>query len=90
MKQVKMDLNDEVRNFEQKMESCKKRRKLNAVCKVLLMASGGITVFILGGKYTEACITRGLHIIYSNYPDVEKAMFESLADYCNKNNITLK
>lgn len=90
MKQVKMDLNDELRNFEQKAESCKKRQKLNAVCKALLIASGGIGCFILGGKYTKACIDRGLCIIYSNYPDVEKAMFESLADYCNKNNITLK
>lgn len=91
MKQVKMDLNDELRNFEQKAESCKKRRKLNVVCKALLIAaSGGIGCFILGGKYTEACIDRGLRIIYSNYPDVEKAMFESLADYCTKNNLSLK
>lgn len=90
MKQVKMDLNDELRNFEQKAESCKKQRKLNAACKILLMASGGIGCFILGGKYTKAWIDRGLCIIYSNYPDVEKAMFESLVDYCTKNNLSLK
>lgn len=90
MKQVKMDLNDELRNFEQKAENCKKQRKLNAACKILLMASGGIGCFILGGKYTKACIDRGLCIIYSNYPDAEKAMSESLVDYCTKNNLSLK
>lgn len=87
MRQVKMDLNDELRNFEQKAKSCKKQQKLNTACKILLMASGGIGCFILGGKYTKACIDRGLCIIYSNYPDVEKAMFESLADYNTKKNL---
>lgn len=43
---------------------------------------------MLGSKYCELCIGRGLKKkIYSNYPDVEKAMFESLKDYCLKNNI---
>ena len=42
---------------------------------------------MLGSKYCEVRISRGLKKIYSNYPDVEKAMFESLKDYCLKNNI---
>ena len=42
---------------------------------------------MLGSKYSETCISRGLEKIYSNYPDAEKAMFESLKDYCVKNNI---
>ena len=42
---------------------------------------------MLGSKYCEACISRGLEKIFSTYPDVEKAMFESLKDYYAKNNI---
>lgn len=57
---------------------------------ILPMASGGIGRFILGGKYTKVRIGRGFCIIYSNYPDVEKAIFESLVDYCTKNNLSLK
>lgn len=44
---------------------------------------------MLGSKYCELCISRGMKKVYSNYPDVEKTMFESLKDYCVKNNLKL-
>ena len=56
---------------------------------VLFILGGGIGCFMLGSKYCEVCISRGLEKIYSNYPDVEKAMFESLKDYSLKNNMNL-
>lgn len=81
MKQVKMNLNAQ--------ENCKKKQYLRKACKVLFVLGGGIGCFMLGSKYCESCIRRGLKEVYSNYPDVEKAMFESLKDYCLKNNMKL-
>ena len=87
MKQVKMDLSEELKTYFKSQENCKKKQNLRKACKVLFILGGGIGCFMLGGKYCEACISRGLKKIYSNYPDAEKVMVESLKDYCLKNNI---
>ena len=87
MKQVKMNLSEELKNYFKSQEDCKKKQNLKKACKVLFILGGGIGCFMLGSKYSEACISRGLEKIYSNYPDVENDMFESLKDYCVKNNI---
>ena len=87
MKQVKMDLSEESKTYFTSQENCKKKQYLSKVCKILFILGGGIGCFMLGSKYSEACISRGLKKIYSNYPDVENDMFESLKDYCVKNNI---
>ena len=87
MKQVKMDLSEELKTYFKSQDDCKKKQYLKKVCKVLFILGGGIGCFMLGSKYCELCISRGLEKIYSNYPDVEKVMFESLKDYCVRNNI---
>ena len=87
MKQVKMDLSEELETYFKSQENCKKKQNLKKVCKALFVLGGGIGCFMLGSKYCELCISKGLEKIFSNYPDVEKAMFESLKDYRVKNNI---
>lgn len=87
MKQVKMDLSEELENYFKSQDDCKKKQYLRKAIKVLFILGGGIGCFMLGSKYCEVCISRGMKKIYSNYPDVEKAMFESFKDYCLKNNI---
>ena len=87
MKQVKMNLSEEPKTYFTSQENCKKKQYLIKACKILFVLGGGIGCFMLGSKYSEACISRGLEKIYSNYPDVENDMFESLKDYCVKNNI---
>ena len=87
MKQVKMDLSEELKTYFKSQDDCKKKQYLKKVCKVLFILGGGIGCFMLGSKYCEVCISRGLEKIYSNYPDVEKVMFESLKDYHIKNNM---
>ena len=87
MKQVKMNLSEELKTYFTSQENCKKKQYLRNACKILFVLGGGIGCFMLGSKYSEACISRGLEKIYSNYPDVENDMFESLKDYCVKNNI---
>ena len=87
MKQVKMNLSEELKNYFKSQEDCKKKQSIKKAYKILFVLGGGIGCFMLGSKYSELCISRGLKKIYSNYPDVEKAMFESLKDYCLKNNI---
>ena len=89
MKQVKMNLSEELKTYFKSEDDCKKKQYLKKVCKVLFILGGGIGCFMLGSKYCELCISRGLEKIYSNYPDVEKAMFESLKDYSLKNNMNL-
>ena len=87
MNHVKTDLSEELKTYFTSQENCKKKQYLRKACKVLFILGGGIGCFMLGSKYSEACISRGLEKIYSNYPDVENDMFESLKDYCVKNNI---
>ena len=87
MNQVKTDLSEELKTYFTSQENCKKKQYLRKACKILFVLGGGIGCFMLGSKYSEACISRGLEKIYSNYPDVENDMFESLKDYCLKNNI---
>ena len=87
MKQVKMNLSEEPKTYFTSQENCKKKQYLRKACKILFVLGGGIGCFMLGSKYSESCISRGLEKIYSNYPDVENDMFESLKDYCVKNNI---
>ena len=87
MKQVKMNLSEESKTYFKSQDDCKKKQYLRKACKILFVLGGGIGCFMLGSKYSEACISRGLEKIYSNYPDVENDMFESLKDYCVKNNI---
>ena len=87
MNQVKTDLSEELKTYFKSQDNCKKKQNLRKACKILFVLGGGIGCFMLGSKYSEACISRGLEKIYSNYPDTEKAMFESLKDYCVKNNI---
>ena len=87
MNQVKTDLSEELKTYFTSQENGKKKQYLRKVCKILFVLGGGIGCFMLGSKYSEACISRGLEKIYSNYPDVENDMFESLKDYCVKNNI---
>ena len=87
MNQVKTDLSEELKTYFTSQENCKKKQYLRKACKILFVLGGGIGCFMLGSKYSEACISRGLEKIYSNYPDVENDMFESLKDYCVKNNI---
>ena len=89
MKQVKMNLSEELKAYFKSQEDCKKKQNLRKACKILFILGGGIGCFMLGSKYCELCISRGLEKIYSNYPDVEKVMFESLKDYCLKNNVKL-
>ena len=89
MKQVKTNLSEEPKPYFKSQEDCKKKQNLKKACKVLFVLGGNIGCFMLGSKYSELCISRGLKKIYSNYPDVEKAMFESLKDYCLKNNMNL-
>ena len=87
MNQVKTDLSEELKTYFTSQENCKKKQYLKKACKILFVLGGGIGCFMLGSKYSEACISRGLEKIYSNYPDVENDMFESLKDYRVKNNI---
>ena len=89
MKQVKMNLSEEPKTCFDTQESYKKKQYLKKACKILLISGASIGCFVLGSKYSELCIRRGMAKIYSNYPDVEKSMFESLKDYCLKNNIKL-
>ena len=89
MKQVKMNLSEELKAYFKSQEDYKNKQNLKNACKVLFVLGGGIGCFMLGSKYSELCISRGLKKIYSNYPYVEKAMFESLEDYCLKNNMKL-
>lgn len=87
MKQVKMDLSEELETYFKSQDNCKKKQYLRKACRLLFILGGGIGCFMLGGKYCEACISRGLAKIFSNYPDAEKVMFESVKDYRLKNNI---
>lgn len=87
MKQVKINLSEKSETYFKSQDNCKKKQYLRKVCKVLFILGGGIGCFMLGSKYCEVCISKGLEKIYSNYPDVEKAMFESLKDYSLKNGI---
>ena len=87
MKQVKMNLSEKLETYFKSQDNCKKKQYLRKVCKALFILGGGIGCFMLGSKYCEMCISKGLEKIYSNYPDVEKAMFESLKDYSLKNGI---
>lgn len=87
MNQVKMNLSEKLKTYFKSQDDCKKKQYLIKACKILFILGGGIGCFMLGSKYCESCISRGLEKIYSNYPDAEKAMFESLKDYCVKNNI---
>ena len=87
MNQVKTDLSEELKTYFTSQENCKKKQYLRKACKILFVLGGGIGCFMLGSKYSEACISRGLEKIYSNYPDVENDMFESLKDYRIKNNM---
>lgn len=87
MKQVKMNLSEKLETYFKSQDDCKKKQYLSKACKALLILGGGIGCFMLGSKYCEVCIRRGLEKIYSNYPDVQKAMLESLEDYLLKNNI---
>ena len=82
-----MIFSEELKTYFKSQEDCKKKQHLRKACKILFILGGGIGCFMLGSKNCEVCIGRGLEKIYSNYPDVEKAMFESLKDYCVKNNI---
>ena len=87
MNKVKTDLSEELKTYFTSQENCKKKQYLRKACKILFVLGGGIGCFMLGSKYSEACISRGLEKIYSNYPDVENDMFESLKDYRIKNNM---
>ena len=87
MKQVKMNLSKKSETCFKSQDDCKKKQRLSKAYKALFILGGGIGCFLLGSKYCEVRISRGLEKIYSNYPDVEKAMFESLKDYSLKNNI---
>ena len=87
MKQVKMNLSEELKTYFKSQDDCKKKQYLKKVCKVLFILGGGIGCFMLGNKYCMVRISRGFEKIYSNYHDVEKAMFESLKDYRIKNNL---
>lgn len=89
MKQVKMKLSEELKTYFKSQEGCKKKQNLKKICKILFILGGGIGCFMLGSKYCELCINRGMAKVYSDYPDVQKAMFESLKDYCIKNNLKL-
>ena len=84
MNQVKMNLSEKPKTYFTSQDNCKKKQYLRKACKILFVLGGGIGCFMLGSKYSETCISRGLEKIYSNYPDVEKDMFESLKDYCVK------
>ena len=86
MEQVKMNLSEELKTYFKSQEDCKMKQNLRKACKILFILGGGIGCFMLGSKYCESCISRGLEKIFTNYPDVENAMFESLKDYCLKNN----
>lgn len=84
MKQIKMNLSEEPKAALKSDEDCRKKQNLRTVRKVLFMVGGGIGCFVLGGKYNKLCIDTGLQKIFDNYPDVEKALVESIRDYCDK------
>ena len=87
MNQVKTDLSEELKTYFTSQENCKKKQYLKKACKILFVLGGGIGCFMLGSKYSAVFISKKIKKIYSNYPDVENDMFESLKDYCVKNNI---
>lgn len=61
--------------------------KRNKIYIGLSIIGAGVIGFIIGNKFSEFRITRGMYRIFSQYPDVEKQMFETLNDYASKNNI---
>lgn len=87
-KELKKEKEQKKTDFKSQ-EDCKMKQNLRKACKILFILGGGIGCFMLGSKYCESCISRGLEKLFSNYPDVEEAMFESLKDYCLKNNTKL-
>lgn len=89
MKQIKMCLSEELKAYSDSQDNFKKKRYLMKALKVLFMLGGGIGCFMLGSKYCELCISRGLDKIFNDYPDTEKVMLDSLKDYCAKNSIKL-
>ena len=85
MKQVKITLIEKLKTYFKSQDDCEKKQNLKKAGKILFILGGGIGCFMLGSKYCELCVGRGLEKIYSNYPDVEEAMFEAMKDYCQKN-----
>lgn len=60
MKQVKMNLSEELKNYFKSQDGCKKKQNLKKACKILFILGGGIGCFMLGSKYCELCISRGM------------------------------
>ena len=87
MNQVKTDLSEELKTYFTSQENCKKKQYLKKACKILFVLGGGIGCFMLGSKYCELCISRGMDKVFNSYPNAEKVMLDSLKDYCVKNNI---
>ena len=89
MKQIKMDLSEELKAYSDSQDNFKKKGYLMKALKVLFTLGGGIGCFMLGSKYCELCISRGMDKVFNSYPNAEKVMLDSLKDYCAKNNIKL-
>lgn len=87
MKQIKMDLSEELKAYSDSLDNFKKKRYLMKALKVLFTLGGGIGCFMLGFKCCKLCISRGMDKVFNAYPNAEKVMLDSLKDYCAKNNI---
>ena len=87
MKQIKMELSEELKAYSDSQDNFKKKQYLMKALKVLFMLGGGIGCFMLGSKYCELCISRGMDKVFNDYPNAEKVMLDSLKNYCAKNNI---
>lgn len=88
MKQVKMNLTKEMNDWIESTKGSGETKKIvKKIGKVSLIIGGSIGCFMLGSKHTELRIARGLQVIFSGYPDVEKQMFEALADFNKNNNV---
>lgn len=89
MKQIKMDLSEELKAYFDSQDNLKKKGCIMKALKALFTLGGGIGCFMLGSKYCKLCISRGMDKVFNDYPDAKKVMLDSLKDYCVKNNIKL-
>ena len=88
MKQVKMNLNEELKAYlKSQEEHCIKDKNLMIIGRILFTAGIGIGSFLLGSKCMEYRINRGWDKIFINDPNVKEVISKTLEDYCLKNNI---
>ena len=88
MKQVKLNLNEELESYLKSQEGhYKKDKNLMRIGQILFTAGISIGSFLLGSKCLEYRINRGWDKIFINDPNVKEIISKTLEDYCLKNNI---